>query len=199
MEIFFINNKKISIKSLQFNSKAVQFEAMRSWFFDNFEDPVNCCPYESQEGGYFYIFGGPYYAGEELQEKFGSYVKDDYIQELVDDLQEICYEWSGNSSNAAGWYDEDLYDVVTTSKEPYINFSENITKIRTLSALNIDSENKSHFLGILYTNIITALETLYVELFINSIKKIILFYQLYTKRKRKLQSKQASDHNAFFS
>lgn len=181
MDTFIIDNKKISIKSLKFKSKTVQLEAMRDWFFDNFEDPSNCCPYESREGGFFYIYGGPYDAGEELQEKFGNYVKSNYIQELIDELQEICYDWSGNSSNASGWYDEDLYDAVTTSNKPYSNFLENITKIRSLSLLNINSENKSHFLGILYTNIITVLETLYVDLFIHSIDKDNSFFINYLK------------------
>lgn len=176
MATFFINNKTISISSLKYNSKEIQLESMRSWFLENYEDPANSCPYESREGGYIYIYGGPYDASEVLQEKFGGYVKDDYIQEIIDDLQEICYEWSGNSSNVEGWYDEDLYNVVTTSKEPYTNFYENIAKIRSLSTLNISKKDKSHFLGILYTNIITALETLYVELFINSIEKDNSFF-----------------------
>ncbi|QLY61734.1 hypothetical protein HV211_15160 [Citrobacter freundii] len=171
MESFFINNKKISIKSLKYKSKEIQLEVMRNWFFDNFEDPANSCPYESREGGYFYIYGGPYNADEELQDKFGAYVKDKYIQELTDELQDICFDWSGNSSNAAGWYEEDLYDVVTSSKEPYNNFSENLYKIRSLAASQFDDEHKTHLLSILFTNVITALETLYVELFTNSIEE----------------------------
>ncbi|EKK5375570.1 hypothetical protein PN738_000630 [Morganella morganii] len=181
MDMFTIDNKRVSINSLKFKSKTVQLKVMRDWFFDNFEDPANCCPYESREGGYFYIYGGPYNADEELQEKFGGYIKSDFIQELVDDLQDICYDWSGNSSNASGWYDEDLYEVVTTSNKPHSNFLENITKIRSLSLLELNQENKDHFLGILYTNIITALETLYVELFINSIDKDNSFFINYIK------------------
>ena len=32
----------------------------------NFEDPANETPYESSEGGYIYIWGGPYDALEQL-------------------------------------------------------------------------------------------------------------------------------------
>jgi hypothetical protein len=42
-------------------------ELMREWFFENFEDPANNTPYE---GEYIYIWGGPYYAEEELRAAF---------------------------------------------------------------------------------------------------------------------------------
>jgi len=176
METFFVDNQRISIKSLRFKSKAIQLKVMRDWFFDNFEDPANSCPYESREGGYIYIYGGPYEADEELKAKFEGFVKDNYIDELIDDLQDICYEWSGNSSNAIDWYDEDLYDVVTSSAEPHFSFLASINNIRSLSLLEIDAGYKPYLLGILYTNVITALETLFVESFTNSIEKHNSFF-----------------------
>src|SRR6516164_4356205 len=41
---------------------------MVDWFFANFEDPAESTPYD---GGYVYIWGGPYDAREELNEAFG--------------------------------------------------------------------------------------------------------------------------------
>ena len=35
-------------------------EAIKDWFLENFEDPAESTPYESAEGGYQYIWGGPY-------------------------------------------------------------------------------------------------------------------------------------------
>ena len=35
-------------------------EAMKEWFWENFEDPANETPYESREGGYQWIWGGPF-------------------------------------------------------------------------------------------------------------------------------------------
>ncbi|CNJ74733.1 TPA: hypothetical protein U5E00_004491 [Yersinia enterocolitica] len=169
--VFSVNNKKVPLKSLRYKSKATQLEVMRNWFFDNYEDPVNSCPYESREGGYAYIYGGPYDADEELQEMFGAHISFDYIQELVSELQDVCFDWSGNSNNIDGWYDEDLYDAVTSSEDPYNNFAENIDKIKSLAVVECRDEQKDHLLGILYTNVITGLETLYVELFTNSIEK----------------------------
>ena len=169
--IFSVDNKKVPLKSLRYKSKATQLEVMRNWFYENYEDPANSCPFESREGGYAYIYGGPYDADEELQGVFGAYIKIDYIQELVDELQYECYDWSGNSNSVHNWYDEDLYDAVTSSENPYNNFTENIDKIKSLAIVECSYEQKDHLLGILYTNVITGLETLYVELFINSIEK----------------------------
>ncbi|MBO8133100.1 MULTISPECIES: hypothetical protein [Dickeya] len=169
--VFNVNGKKVPLKSLQYISKANQLEVMRNWFFENFEDPANSCPYETREGGYAYIYGGPYEASEELQAMFEGYVKFGYIQELVNELQEQCYEWSGNSNNIDDWYDEDLYDAVTSSEKPFFKFVENIDGIKSLAKGEYTNEQEDRLLSILYTNVITALETLYVELFINSIDK----------------------------
>ncbi len=169
--VFEVNGKKVPLKSLKYISKKDQLEVMKNWFFENFEDPANACPYESREGGYAYIYGGPYDASEELQSIFGQYVKSEYIEELVDELQTQCFDWSGNSNNIDDWYDDDIYDAVTSSGNPYLKFIDNIDKIKKLAKDKTEQQQKNHLLSLLYTNVITALETLYVELFINSIEK----------------------------
>ncbi|MCG6518527.1 hypothetical protein MC008_26515, partial [Escherichia coli] len=50
--VFEVNGKKVPLKSLKYISKKDQLEVMKNWFFENFEDPANACPYESREGGY---------------------------------------------------------------------------------------------------------------------------------------------------
>lgn len=169
--VFKVNGKKVPLKSLKYISKQNQLEVMRDWFFANFEDPANSCPYDGREGGYAYIYGGPYDASEELQEMFEQYVKLEYIEELVDELNMECDNWSGNSDNVDDWYDDDIYDAVTSSSQPYIKFIDNIDKIKSLANNKNEQQQKDHLLSLLYTNVITALETFYVELFINSIEK----------------------------
>jgi len=44
--------------------------AMVKWFFDHYEDPAEHLPYESAEGGYQWIYGGPYSPDLELQSQF---------------------------------------------------------------------------------------------------------------------------------
>lgn len=47
-----------------------RIDAMQDWFLANFGDPANSLPYESKEGGYQWIWGGPYDAAEEIGEAF---------------------------------------------------------------------------------------------------------------------------------
>ncbi|QEY16482.1 hypothetical protein D0C16_11120 [Cellvibrio sp. KY-GH-1] len=84
-------------EALRFNSleKEEKIAEMKAWFFSNYEDPAQSCPYETREGGYQYIWGGPYDAREEIEGEFSGVVSDEIINEVVDDLETICWEWSG--------------------------------------------------------------------------------------------------------
>lgn len=64
-----------------------QKEYMRYWFRRMFEDPANETPYNSAEGGYLYIWGGPYDAREELYDEFGRIVPEDRIEEVVAEIE----------------------------------------------------------------------------------------------------------------
>lgn len=70
-------------------------EEIKEWFSRHFEDPVESCPYESREGGYIYIYGGPYDAREEIESEFCGLVNDEIIDEVASELEEISWEWSG--------------------------------------------------------------------------------------------------------
>lgn len=76
-------------------SKEDALVEMEMWFHSNYADPVEMCPFESREGGYQYIWGGPYDAEEQLFSEFGGYVKDSIIEELASKLNDVCSEWSG--------------------------------------------------------------------------------------------------------
>jgi hypothetical protein len=68
--------------------KAEKLELMVDWFHQNYEDPANSTPYESAEGGYQWIWGGPYNSSEELGSKFGDIVPQSYIDEAVERIEE---------------------------------------------------------------------------------------------------------------
>jgi hypothetical protein len=53
------------------------------------------CPYESAEGGYQYIWGGPYNARVALESEFGGIASETLIIEVAEELDDICWEWSG--------------------------------------------------------------------------------------------------------
>lgn len=67
--------------------RAKQIEYMIHWFGRNFEDPANETPYNSEEGGYLYIWGGPYDAAEQLFDEFGTIVPEDRIQAVVEEVE----------------------------------------------------------------------------------------------------------------
>ncbi|MBX9823383.1 MAG: hypothetical protein K2Y27_00155 [Xanthobacteraceae bacterium] len=77
--------------------------AMLEWFRENFEDPVENTPYESAEGGYQYIWGGPYEAREEIENYF-SEASEELIDEVVDELESDGVEWAPNAGRV---YDEE--------------------------------------------------------------------------------------------
>ena len=47
-----------------------RIQEMVDWFFENYQDPANSLPYESAEGGYIWIDGGPYDASEQIGDNF---------------------------------------------------------------------------------------------------------------------------------
>ena len=80
--------------------KKNQIADMVHWFHGMFEDPANETPYESREGGYQYIWGGPYEAGEELGGEFGDIVSDGVIEAAVSEVEsDGIFDWAPTSSN----------------------------------------------------------------------------------------------------
>jgi hypothetical protein len=59
--------------------REARIQEMVDWFFENYEDPAVRTPYESAEGGYIWIWGGPYSAADEIGSNFS-----DEEQDLID-------------------------------------------------------------------------------------------------------------------
>ncbi len=147
--------------------REVQLDVMRTWFFQNFEDPAERTPYESAEGGYIWIWGGPYDAREELEAEFGDVVPDDVIKELSEELNNICWEWA--PTEKPGDYDEYLADDIAQITEFYHNFSGALLDIEKMLEAKIDGSVEGSFFRLLYVNIITAMETYLSDAFMNSV------------------------------
>lgn len=75
--------------SLQVPGGEYTIDELIEWFFDNYEDPANGVPYE---GGYIYIFGGPYDAWDELSAQFPD-ASEELIQEAVEVITRKGVEW----------------------------------------------------------------------------------------------------------
>jgi hypothetical protein len=46
------DGSRITPQHLSKSDREVQLEAMKRWFYENYEDPVHNCPHISSEGGY---------------------------------------------------------------------------------------------------------------------------------------------------
>lgn len=75
--------------------KADKKELMLRWFFSNYEDPAEKTPYESAEGGYQWIWGGPYEARDELFSKFGNTISESLLEEVAEEIErDGLFEWA---------------------------------------------------------------------------------------------------------
>jgi|GEM_PF-3245821 len=74
-----------------------KIEEMTDWLLENFEDPADSLPFESADGGYSYIWGGPYETKELLDEKFGGRYSEALIDLAVEFIERKYgyIEWSG--------------------------------------------------------------------------------------------------------
>lgn len=83
-------------------TKATVAKYLVDWFLYFYEDPANETPYNSREGGYLYIKGGPYSAEEELRENFEDVVPEDAILEAVADIQSNgLFDWAPSPRHPA--------------------------------------------------------------------------------------------------
>lgn len=79
-------------------------DEIKKWFFENYDDPANLLPYESKEGGYFYIWGGPYSTDEIIYDNFGGELPEALLQDIIEEIE------------------NDYGDIQWSAKpEPYLN------------------------------------------------------------------------------
>jgi hypothetical protein len=84
--------KVIDWKSWAVHISAFVVETLEAWFFENYKDPADGVPYDNREGGYQYVNGGPYEAGEELVQAFPN-VPDHLVTMAADQIEFKGHEW----------------------------------------------------------------------------------------------------------
>jgi hypothetical protein len=74
---------------------------LEAWFLTRYDDPAGCGPYESAEGGYQYLAGGPYDCEEELCEFWEGLFTRPFLERVAERIcdDHNCYEWSGPWDN----------------------------------------------------------------------------------------------------
>ena len=140
---------------------------MKHWFRTYYEDPAERTPYETAEGGYIWIWGGPYSAHDELDTTFGAVVSDKLIQELVYDLEGEFIDWAPTPQ--PGDYDDYIVDDISTITQFHNNFTSSILDIEKLLETKVPEAVLHNFNRLLYLNVIIALETYLSDAFINHV------------------------------
>ncbi len=164
-----LTKSPISLADLENADEDTQLEVMKAWFFDHYEDPAESTPYETKEGGYIYIWGGPFNAFEILIEKFDGIVPEKVIEELATDLAGISTEWTGIADSQD--LEEYVAKTVVLDSRFHSTFQTSISYVEILlnSEVNIFAEPR--FYRMLFANVITALETYLSDAFINTVLK----------------------------
>lgn len=135
----------------------LQKQVMKSWFYENYEDPADRTPYESKEGGYIWIWGGPYDAREVLDAEFSDFVSDEVLNAVVEELDNHCVEWGPKEKDS----DYDIYFVedIAEITESYQNYLSAAHSIKQLLEMKIVQPHTDYFYRILFANVITIMET----------------------------------------
>ena len=163
------DGKHISSSDLGEAEHDDQLDAMRRWFFRNYEDPVESCPHDSGEGGYQYIYGGPFDAREQLDTEFGGFIDDELIEELASELEDISPEWSGNPDKFDAFLDDYLFRSSAESLYQGDAFRQSALNIERLMEVQVEAADRQCLLRLLYGNVITTLETYLSDKFISSV------------------------------
>lgn len=181
----------ISRTALGKMGKKRQRDIMRQWFYERYEDPVNSQPYDSREGGYIYVKGGPYDAREELEAEFSPVVKQAIIDELANELEDECLYWTHTDSYDLELYpdDEDFYEInaALDNQTPLINLTQSLLRLRRLLAEKDKMDQSLHKfqLMMIYGFCITSLEAYLSDAFA---KRVMNDKNL---KKKYLQSEQS--------
>ena len=159
------DGRPVVLEQLPRLTDAEQLDVMESWFRERYEDPAERTPYESKEGGYIWIWGGPYEADEVLSEEFGSLVSQELIDSLVHALDSYCTEWAPTESEDD--YADELVTDIAAISDYHANFLAGIDDIRELAEAAVDREAAPCLFRLLYINVITVLETFLCDAFVN--------------------------------
>jgi len=177
------NQNNISKAALAKMGKKQQKDVMRQWFHERYENPDYSQPYDSEEGEYIYINGGPFDAREELEAEFSSTVKQAAIDELVGELENESTYWTRTDSYDLELYPEDFYeiDAALDNQTPLGNLTHSLSLLKQLLEEKDKLNQKLHRfqLMMIYCFCITSLEAYLSDVFAKRVmndKKLKIAY-----------------------
>lgn len=136
----------------------LQIEAMRRWFYARYEDPAIQTPYVSSEGGYMFVWGGPYDPNDVIQERFGHVVEYKIMEKLIHDLWNECGDEWAPVDHEGVEYDDELSMVVTDRSDPYRMLADRLTQINEVLTVTGTPQAIQLAIQLAHSATITALE-----------------------------------------
>lgn len=127
-----------------------QLVTICKWFASRFTDPVNVLPYNSREGGYIWIDGGPYDARDEVECEFAGLVPDEVLEKAIEIIEDTgIYGWS-----LADPYEKDYELNIDDADESIRETRDSIGRLISL----LENENQD-LNRLLFAAMISILET----------------------------------------
>lgn len=100
-------------------------EAMVGWFFENFEDPAHETPYDGREGGYQYVWGGPYEASDYIYDHFPDATEEEHT-EAIDRIDADGPYWAPAGERVLPPDDEEYEPPLPPLEERLAELSEQL-------------------------------------------------------------------------
>ncbi len=159
---------------------------MRHWFHERY-DPPDELPYDSSEGGFQWIWGGPYDPDDALQNEFGGLIPDDVIEELASQLTDISYQWSGKPSDDD--FDDDyLAELIHSGTDPFMNLLGSLAAIESAAKIRTSDDKQKTLHKLLFANVITALETFLGDLFMKMLGQSDQYVEDFVRKTGRFQN-----------
>ena len=162
------NMAEISRDELADLDRDLQLDVMRHWFFRYFEDPAESTPHDSREGGYIWIWGGPYDAADELQHEFDGVVDDDVVAELVGELEPLGHFWAPTPEHPSL---ENAFVDVLASSVPMQTFRARMAGLRQLATIDCPEEARPANVQFLLAASVSALEAYLAERAVRGVQR----------------------------
>ncbi len=167
-----------------------QIEAMRRWFHARFEDPSNQTPYDGGEGGFQFVWGGPYDPNDEIQNRFGSLVEYEVMEKLIQELwQEVGDEWAPIEHEGLD-YDEELSFRVVSRDDPIRFLEARLKQIDEVLDLNADRHTSELVHQMVHSSLIAALEAFLADTMVFWVRTNKGVLRQFTSKNKDFQGRQ---------
>lgn len=169
----------------------LQIEVMRSWFEGAF-DPPDELPYDSGEGGFQWIWGGPYDPGSQLRSRFSDFIPEKVIEQLASELVDISPEWSGKPDEYGQYSDDYLSDLIASGTDPFMTLIGSLADIEDAAKLRALKKDGKVLHKLLFANVISAFETFLGDLFVKTLDKRPEFIESFVRNTGHFQQTKIS-------